>query len=602
MEFLCPPRRLSDTAILALLVFRDGHVLTHHIYTFRLDKGLSMIARTTRELTTYPTGYYDPAPAPPIPIMMIPVTLPASYILATPMKAVLYKDVLSESPPIANELVPPNSRWVAWARPHRMGKWNTRHDDVYVCSDDGQLLFLSIDRLGDFTITPVDTIGTTLDTAFGILDVGEEKQDGDILVTAGSMGEGALFIAPARSSIKVVQRLPNWGPVCDCLMIPSKLPEIRYTGISYEPQPRNRLFTCASNGDCRGSLTEIRHGVEAKIGFEIECGEMYPRNVFVLPELGVAAQGIYMMITELVGSTLLYISATGDEARVVEEEESGLDLKAETITAGVTAGGILMHVTENEIRMTRMKEGEKPGLHYAEPRIIAASICLGDSVAFAMRDDATGTVVVEVREVDVGCDTLTLNEPIVGPLTLKWEPVSIAAEYICERLWLFMGTTDGRLMITSSDRLDNWMEVAVKPPGEDDANVVESIKVVKPHTFDSQIIVLCGLRCGWIVPFQLEASTAPDLSMFPDPLMSRRQSRNGCVLAMLMNDELDITGLDPWKFGETSAQLGGFEQNQTFAIVTCGTKIWRMEWLMLEKDKPTFVVEPIWVTDQNNVC
>ncbi|KAI5304639.1 hypothetical protein KEM56_006217 [Ascosphaera pollenicola] len=440
MEFLYPPKRLSDTIILALLVFQDGHKLTHLIYTFDLDKGLSTTTSKSRELLRYPTGYYDPPPPPPIPIMMIPVTLPASYILATPLKAVLCKDVLTESPFIANELVPPNSRWVAWARPQRIGKWNTRHDDVYVCSDDGQLLFLSIGRSGDFTITPVDMIGTSLDTAFGILDAGPNKQNGDILVAAGSLGEGALFIAPARSTIQVVQRLPNWGHVCDCLVIPTKAFDIRWSGTAYEPQPRHRLFVCATNGDCRGSLTEIRHGFEAKIGFEIECGAMYPRNMFILPEANHCGKGLYVMITELVGSTLLYIAALGDDARVVDEEELGLDLKGETIMAGVTPSGILTHVTERELRMTRLDQNKKKVRHVFDSRIVAASIGANNHVATAMRDDAAGTTTVEIRHIDSSFETCSLRVPAIRPSTVHWEPVSLCGlrctSATIKRTWL----------------------------------------------------------------------------------------------------------------------------------------------------------------------
>ncbi|KAI5293202.1 hypothetical protein KEM56_006100, partial [Ascosphaera pollenicola] len=134
-------------------------------------------------------------------------------------------------------------------------------------------------------------------------------------------------------------------------------------------------------------------------------------------------------------------------------------------------------------------------------------------------------------------------------------------------MWLFAGTTDGRLMAVTTDRLNDWKEIDVKPPGEDNANAVESIQTFGLHNNDTNIVILCGLRCGWIVPIVMQDR--------------RRES-------------VDMRRLDPWKFGETSARLSGLDQDRTFAIITCGAKMWRMEMLRMENDNPTFVAEPIW--------
>ncbi|KAI5298061.1 hypothetical protein KEM55_003869 [Ascosphaera atra] len=503
-------------------------------------------------------------------------------MIVTPLKAVLYRNIFSESPPIANELIPPNSKWTAWARPRRTEKWSMQHDDVYVCTDDGQLLFLSIDRSGHFTITSVDMVGTNFDTAFAILDVSAHAPSGDILLAAGSLGDGALFIAPARKSVKVIQRLANWAPSLDCLTLESSVPDLRWDGEAYRLMPGTRLLTCSGNGHDRGAVIELRHGIEAKIGLVIEREPVFVPNIYVMPEI--ANWGLYVLFAEPLYSTLLYIPRSGDEAQAVEGESLGFDLEARTLAAGFTPEGMLVQITERAVNLSLDEQHRTRKEVDPSSKILLAAID-GPTEGIATASKQGETYSVEMFAIITVDGSPALINTMARQLPAGDEPICLTIGKVSRLLCIFVGTADGRVVaIMPTEVSGHSATTGITLPDSEEMGGINSLLLLQSRIRnEEETIILCGLRNGWVVPFVIVPSytTNPEL-------------RND----MQQPSALAFKQLAPWKFGSTAASLSSASSNPASAVVACGPGLWHMQ-RVAQGEWPVLDVHPIWLTDQH---
>ena len=116
------------------------------------------------------------------------------------------------------------------------------------------------------------------------------------------------------------------------------------------PSKPDRVFSTSGRGT-KGTVTEYRYGLQAKIGLDFECG-LGVKQAFVLPAyLSGRSAGYDLVLSMPDQTTVLHLSEDlADISQPPEVEEGAVtyDISYRTLIAAVTCG-IIVQVTENRI-------------------------------------------------------------------------------------------------------------------------------------------------------------------------------------------------------------------------------------------------------------
>lgn len=577
MEFLYPAATDRDRVILILVVAKNKDTF-FVCYDWSASDNLRTVSpkKTTQKLP----------PVCPFPSVLIPLVKSTSFLLATPSQILVFKNVLDgstnvplnypipalEMRPIANSLI-----WTYWARPMRNWNRNQQFDDIYLCREDGKILYLEVDKGGDLRRqTPLGSLDCNIDTAFAIIPGGYEA--GDLLVVAGSMSGGGLFIEDARKPPRCIQRIPNWGPVLDTVTVRSSHPPGgRIAGPSFD-----RIFTCSGIGPDHSSITELRHGLEARMGMLIE-EDGISTTTGIWGFHNATAGGMFCLISDPESSSLIFIPAEGtEELSTLTEAQSGLNLDAQTLAAGSTADGLLIQVTGVTVSLTVLgNEAQRFTARWKglEERVISASVS-SDLGAFVVAVRTYKNIRIEVHKARI--DENGIRCDMVGkPLVVPYEPICFAIEEVNGIFHLFAGTVEGKLLTFEIDnqrglRLLYKIDLPFEQGGLFDGEAspaCESIRTVSTTKHgEPKFTLFCGLRSGILAPYNVDYS-------------------NSCVR---------LYEASPYKLGDTAVRIQGYAFDTSYAIVGCTSNLWRLS--HIEDDNSfQFVLDNIWITDQNDV-
>lgn len=512
MDFLNPTAHDSDRVILVLLIAKDGetHIM---LYDWSYSHGL-------RSVTFKIVGrklQQDCA----LPSLLIPLKHAMSFLLVCASCMLLYRNILdsegnrsvvvmslsaSDDKCMVTEML-----WSCWARPVR--NWNRQdYDDIFLSRNDGQTLFLEITVEGSLRQTQPGQLGCDVGTAFAIIDGGYET--GDLLLAFGSMG-GGLFIANARQPPKCVQRFSNWAPVVDSVIVRTA-PLLGNRGLGGE-LPANatydRIFACS--GTRQGSVTELRHGIEAQIGFLIDQDDASGvMDVWAIPNL--QNGGTFLLLSDPMASSLIAISICTEDIYEADGESTGLNLDAPTLAVSTSPGGVTIQITTVSVNLSDIgNETLRYSSWFNDPneRIIAAATS-GKSSLFAAAIRNAGDVRLEVWKVSLneeGIEPRLVGKPM--PLSPEQEPVCLALAQVGTGDALFVGTTEGKVLVGMIDFGDSiclsQQEIKLSE-GNQDSTICESMTVITTAEEGGlEYKLLCGLRSGNLVPFTLCGSQGP---------------------------------------------------------------------------------------------
>ncbi|PYI04960.1 thermotolerance protein [Aspergillus sclerotiicarbonarius CBS 121057] len=562
MEFLYPKSEDGDKIILLLLVAQDH--LTHAVcYEWDANESLRQATpRVTRKVLPLEDR---------LPTMLIPLTKTSSFLLVTTTSMAVYQNKLdpqrhpSRYPlPIYERESQKSPLWTRWARPLRNWLYNQKHDDIYLCREDGEIIYLGIGSEGELeNQTHLGQLCCDVDAAFDILDIGYEG--GDLLLAAGTTGDGGLFVQKARDHPRCVQKFMNWTPVTDSVVVKNE------SAISSDIAS-DRLFVCSASSFSRGAVVELRHGIEAQIGLIVALEELSgTRDIWTMPDS--TSGGVFVLTSDPVSSILLYLPADfGEELCAIDEEESGLDFGTQTLAAGCTESGAIIQVTDRSVCI-----GATP-----ETSCYRLDVDSGQAIVVAAVDGPTPLIATAVRtQQEVRLHVKNLNTSagqhqlldVNPPLLIQYEPVCMTIEDLDSSLFLFIGTGSGKILVYSiTETVSFLLETTAIIGNEDDiSNAIDSIAVIRKGSRESlrMYTVLCGLRSGILVPFGLS------LEKGSDSLIALEQTT-------------------PQQLGHTSVKVQGKGEN---ALLTCGQGFWQASCTGGLADH---AVQRIWVTDQNN--
>lgn len=498
MEFLYPKAEDGDKIILLLLVSQD-QVTQAICYEWHADE-------TIRQASPRITKRFLP-PEDTLPTMLIPLTKTSSFMLITTTSMAVYKNRLDPRRQASRYPLPVPDResqkaplWTRWARPLRNWSYNQRHDDIYICREDGRVFYLGIGNEGELeNQAHLGQLCCDVDAAFDILDIGHEG--GDLLLAAGTTGDGGLFVQKARDQPRCVQRFINWSPVTDSVIVSCDQDS------SASDTAIDRLFVCSASSYARGAIVELRHGLEAQIGLVVALEELSStRDIWTMSDD--VNGGVYILISDPVSSVLLYLSADfGEEMCAIDEADSGLDFSAQTLAAGCTSSGVLIQVTEKAILLGTANESTwRSRIEFGADQSVAVAAVHSPTSLIVSAVRTKHEMHLSLRRITISQDQLHLSE-IGQPLQLPYEPVCILVEVLGTFSLIFVGTGNGKVLIYSfKDSTTLLSEVSVEVENGDDlSKAIESLAVVAIDTDgpSQKYTVLCGLRSGILVPFEM---------------------------------------------------------------------------------------------------
>lgn len=145
--------------------------------------------------------------------------------------------------------------------------------------------------------------------------------------------------------------LPNWSPVVDMAVLKGGQSCIPGTAKSTTQQSArqtvmpDRMFSASGRG-LKGSVTEWRRGFQARIGVEIDSGELIRKSwVFTNP----SDQSLCSLLALPHSSMVLCFS--GDLGEVESPDNTPFDTSSRTLHASQSAEGIITQVTETSITL-----------------------------------------------------------------------------------------------------------------------------------------------------------------------------------------------------------------------------------------------------------
>ncbi|KAL4871608.1 hypothetical protein BDV12DRAFT_164059 [Aspergillus spectabilis] len=568
MEFLYPRPEDGDKIILLLLVSHDQ---TTHAVCYEWNANQT-IRQSHPRVTKKPLPPEDR-----LPTMMIPLTKASSFMLVTTTSMTIYKNKLdfpgqpNKYPlPVPDRDQQRSPLWTRWARPLRTWLHNQKHDDIYLCREDGRIDYLGIGNEGEVeNQAQLGHLFCDVDAAFDILDIGHEG--GDLLLAAGNTGDGGLYVQKARDQPRCVQKFMNWSPITDSVIVkPPPSPTTATDNITGD-----RLFVCSASSYGRGAVIELRHGFEAQIGLVISLEELSgARDIWIMPDS--INGGVYMLTTDPVSSTVLYLPANfGEEISAIDETVCGLDPNAPTLAAGYIDPGTLIQVTDRAIIVGATTESQPHFLSkLASGQSVAAAAVHGQLPLIVTAIRTQQQVHIHVRRVTSVEADLQLSN-ISSPFEIHYEPVCMMIEKLDIGIVVFVGSGDGRVRVYRIDENVNLLlDVPVTVEDDDDiSKAIDGLAIIV-HTTQplNKATLLCGLRSGFLIMFDISINTDNGDS----PLAMQQAALR--------------------HLGYTSVKVQG---GGNIALLTCGNGFWQVTCSQGDEESDC-TLQRIWITDQNN--
>lgn len=525
-DFLLPPSDDTNHVILLLIVIESGKT-----------KAIRIEWQHSQDIHT--AHLYRPqvlGTARSVPGLLIPLRN-ANFLLINGNDGVIWKDILSgaaneqtvlrlqdEPSPLYPGCSPRYPMWASWCRPRRNASAQAQRDHFYLAREDGKAFLIIASNIpGDRQIrldcADAGELHCHIGTAFASLG---DSHDPDILAAAGDMSSGRV-VSIGRFPTKrllgsmtraesmapnLIELIPNWASVTD--MVASNLPQASSRSV----RSRDGVFV-TSGKQPFGAVSELRKGIEARLTVYFGLEDLrLVSDVYILPER--ADGSLLLLLSGPAGTRLL--KAESDFSEHIEEilggESTAFDLGCPTLLAVSTNTGQLLQVTTGAICLTVSMDS-----NFEDTTLVA---CDADTrLVDAAYEPSTGTLAVIDRRqgspTSFGLFVLGyriesedhLRDQIkdfrnARKIHLPSEPVSVATASSNGTTVIIVTTLESTLESFTIDRDGsvNTLASHKMPSTGEGSAVADSICIVEGPSdsrgYDSRLLVLCGLRDGWL--------------------------------------------------------------------------------------------------------
>lgn len=603
MEFLHPPKDGTNHVNLLLIVSKNGKTrLLLYEWDYFLD-----IRRAELKGNGLPIEPEDQ-----LPLLLIPLTFAAAFVLVSERRITVYQDILSGSAKShvhhavhdkSPEPAPSSGRqpvWTQWARPMRSEHYGETRDQIFLCREDGVVRFIIINekKQGMFDSNHVAGIlDVNINTAFAAIDLGSGVYD--LLVAGGDMCDGGSWaFLPRMLSPYGFTRFLNWAPIADIEMVN----DVKSGTSECCAIARQRLFACTGRGSKNGSVTEFRYGTLAsKIGATVDLGDAARQGVLDMWALPVNSwsgeednvegteKGVLLLISHVNDTELVFLPFAEEADPYSVTQDIGFDVNARTITAGSTDADILIQVTSRTIRAISFESSVRPyasSMH--NENIVAACIQRVPNKTTLLLTIIHNEQGFQLHQGHIGTenDCITYEE-LGGIVNLPSEPTCVSIRWISDRIFAFVGTVNGALQIYHAEA-----GASLSPQYEhffgDEYAVCDSIAVITSGS-NGQLII-CGLRNGEV---QVLKCTTDDLGRFSDIKPP----------AYILSVSLGATTVIIWdrlEIGTMAVRVTNDTTKASRVIISCDQTMYSLEYSAQFALRPPAKVNKIWIRDSNS--
>ncbi|KAI2473109.1 hypothetical protein F4781DRAFT_262598 [Annulohypoxylon bovei var. microspora] len=333
-----------------------------------------------------------------MPLLVVPLKVRNAFLIITENITATCSDILSGPPTFVKfELVNHDDTqlhhgtreplWTAWTRPIRHPPYHYEKDVIYLAREDGLINFLECGVESEIeTSVSMGSVDCNIDTAFACLF----HLFGDVLVTGGDSGPGAVWNVQARQSPQRIGSIPNWSPTVDFVVTVEGMLEESSEGSSsdigkiplYQP---DKVFACSGRG-ITGAITQFRYGIQARIGLDLTYSSNVKQCWAISNFDGDIEDGFFLILALPNGSSILHLSQDLSEASEKDHDSTPYDLTSTTLTAQ-EADGVVVQVTTNYITVatpTGCSQKSTSDILQDYTTIVADAAIEGDTIALAV--------------------------------------------------------------------------------------------------------------------------------------------------------------------------------------------------------------------------
>lgn len=476
-----------------------------------------------------------------LPLLLVPLTKSTAFMLVSEKRITIYRDILTgnatthtlplrvEEPP-ERFLVGASRRspiWTQWARPSRHDPHVQKHDNIYLCRDDGVICFLQIkDSVAQMvdSIHQVDNLGVNIDTSFASIDLG--AYGADLLVVGGDESDGGGWLFEPRQHANKKLVIPNWTAVTDFTSAESSRIGAGHPLANFRTgRDLNRLFASTGRDLRHGGITEIRCGIEASLEITLnlpqDISQLGITQIWALDD--VSGNGVLMLLSHPAHTSLWHMNSEGAIVDFTESDELRLDFHARTMAAGVTADGLIIQVTERSIICALSQPNAEPFYQKADISAACVQIC---------EDEHPSAVLLMVLRQENGLhlhlgrfesDGLLITyRPMGSPKPLMSEPSFITLKQIGDTYLAFIGTLEAIIQIYRGSSTSG-LSFAYTYSFEGQVAICDSVAILEGSAgLGSEALLVCGLRNGSIeiLRMDLERSSMSINFLSPSPSAS----------------------------------------------------------------------------------
>ncbi|KAH0268837.1 hypothetical protein KCU91_g9111, partial [Aureobasidium melanogenum] len=523
MDFLYPPRNDPDRLILLMIVLHEGVVLPVWVEWSKFEEPKHAVIKQGHKI--FLSGE--------MPNMMIPLKGNAAFVLATTREIWIFENILTTSA-VTTKLVidredppqhyPPSSfhpLWSKWVRPRRESQYD-EDDYIYLISEDGNVYYLVFEQESPREGVVINYVGRLkchVDSAcapFG------KSDRGDVLVVQGASSTGCVWMTECRQAPSsdaepnggmhgfAVSSLPNWSENLDLVAKPTSRKRLPLYS-------RDALFA-PSGRQPYGHITELRMGLEARIGAHIE-GHTPFSIVSHAWALHVPEAEAFFVILSSPGKThILSIpqSSEGDDLHDLHAMESnGLDIQSSTLAVAMIAKNCVFQITESAVSFSRNGQDSLHTENWsAGYKAVAAAIEVDIPCAvIALRREGKSEIRLLTID-DADDETVSVSE-LGRPVQTEREIISLAIHSTRMLTFVVAGDSSGTLhifRINPRNGLEPYMEHEIAQNSDhldnlEALNACEDILVLGEQMSSEKpadLVVLCGLRGGSTYALELQ--------------------------------------------------------------------------------------------------
>lgn len=323
-----------------------------------------------------------------------------------------------------------------------------------------------------------------------------------------------------------LEQFPNWAPLTDMMLFDLSSDKGRSA-------TRREIIITAANRAPHGSITELRHGIEARLAAMVEVeGLEGAVRLWSLPDKN--GDGDFLLVSMPFGTTLIHMTKNM-QVHVHDAADPGdfcVEFCSETLAVASTREGQVIQVSRRGIHILDLASGQHK-LHLSFAPILPD----GGTLTAAAIHPATAVVLVAARAEDMTAllrfditrlvDSFDVAE--TNASRANADVTFLALFDIGDAVYAFTSLVDRSIHIFRVDRKDVILVFShniLTASAERSSMVCETAvllqSVTNASTTNNELLLVCGLRNGQLYTVELNIEFEDDS---PQPCKIRVESR-----------------------------------------------------------------------------